>query len=288
MSCIGGFYYVKTDEKVYECKARGIFRRYGNSPLAGDRVRILIPPEGYPSVEEIIERKNFLIRPPVANLDVLVIVCSADSPAPNTLLTDKMTAIAEYHDITPVIAVTKTDIKNADEFACIYERAGIKTFLCSSVTNRGIQEFREFLQGKTAAFTGNSGVGKSSLLNALFPELGLQTGEISRKLGRGRHTTRTVELFEANGGYVADTPGFSTLDMKVLLNIPKEELQYVFAEFEPYIGTCRFTSCSHTCESGCEVIRAAKENIIPESRLESYRTIYARLREVKDWERKKK
>lgn len=285
---IGGFYYVKTAKEVYECKARGVFRRKGSSPLVGDKVKITVPENGYPAIEEILPRKNSLVRPPVANLDLLMIVCSADSPLPNPLVTDKMISAAVYQEIAPAVVVTKTDLRDVSDFINVYKKAGIPVFAFSAVTLEGLDEIKAYLKGKIAAFTGNSGVGKSTLLNALYPQLNLQTGEISRKLGRGRHTTRAVELFDAGDGYVADTPGFSTVDIERLTLIRKNELAHCFPEFEEYLGECRFVSCSHTCEKGCGIIKAVQEGKIPKSRHNSYISMYNDVKDIKEWERKEK
>ena len=210
----GGFYYVEAANGVYECKARGIFRKKNNSPKVGDRVIISIPSEGYCSIEEILPRKNTLKRPPLSNIDILVIVVSTTEPAPNALVIDKMTATAVDNGIEPAVVISKSDLKSSEDLLAIYRKAGIKAFAYSSEEPQKAVEIKRFLKNKTAAFTGNSGVGKSTLLNILYPELELQTGEISEKLGRGRHTTRTVELFKTVEGYVTDTPGFSTVDLQ--------------------------------------------------------------------------
>ena len=206
MKSIGGFYYVRTDDGDYECKARGSFRKSGDSPVAGDKVVINIPEEGFASIEEIIPRKNKLKRPALANIDILVIVCSTVDPEPNFTVIDKMTAAAVNNNMEPVIVVSKNDLKNGDKLAAIYRNAEISVYQCSPDAEEEAKKLREHLRGKVSAFTGNSGVGKSTLLNLLFPDLELQTGQISKKLGRGRHTTRVVELFELDGCYVADTP----------------------------------------------------------------------------------
>lgn len=282
----GGFYYVETAEKVYECKARGIFRKKANSPLVGDKVLITISENGYSTVDEIFERKNTIIRPPLANLDTLFIVSSMMSPSYNTLIIDKMVAVCEYKNIEPVVIFTKTDLKDSADVADIYRKAGIKTFEYSSLDNNGLDAIAAELKGKISAFTGNSGVGKSTLLNALFPSLMLETGDISSKLGRGRHTTRTVELFKTEGGYVADTPGFSTLDIERYEIIKKDQLQYCFKEFDEYLGSCKFNSCAHVCENGCAVLEALKNGEISKSRHQSYVSMYNEVKDLKDWEMK--
>lgn len=286
MKSIGGFYYVRCEDKEYECKARGSFRKKGSSPVAGDRVEISVPDEGYCAIENILPRKNKLKRPALANIDALVIVCSTVDPMPNYSVIDKMTAAAVNNGMTPVLAVSKNDIKNGDEVCEIYRKSGIMTFQCSPEDKAGVDALREFLKGKVSAFTGNSGVGKSTLLNQLFPSLELATGQISEKLGRGRHTTRVVELFELDGCYVADTPGFSTVDLQRYEMIEKEQLQYCFPEFEKYLGQCQFTSCSHTCEKGCKILDAVQNGEIAESRHKSYVQMYNEVKDIKRWQMK--
>lgn len=283
---IGGFYYVKTDDNIYECKARGLFRKLDITPVAGDIVDIVIQPEDNTAMmESIHERKNVLIRPPVANLDCMYIVVSACDPAPNIFSIDKLIAIAEAKAIEPKLIFTKTDLMDVSEISETYKRSGFETFIASSVTKQGIDEIKQSLQGKISAFTGNSGVGKSSLLNCIDPDLGLQTADISKKLGRGRHTTRKVELYPLpNGGYIADTPGFSSLDLEKCELIRKEELQYSFREFNDYIGKCRFTSCCHINVKDCAVIEAVEKGIIQPSRYESYCEMYKSVKDIKDWQ----
>lgn len=286
---IGGFYYVETPEKIVECRARGIFRKNGVTPLAGDRVGIKVSPDGTGTVEEILPRKNFLHRPPVANIDRLVIVASVCEPSPNALVIDRMIAEAEFRQIEPVLVISKIDMKNADALFEIYRKAGIRLFCVSSATGEGVDEIEKILSGKITAFTGNSGVGKSTLLNSMFRNFHLATGEISQKLGRGRHTTRQVELLKLeSGGYVVDTPGFSSLETAQGGGITKEQLPCCFREFEPYLNQCRFTSCSHTCEDGCAVIAAVRNGTISKSRHDSYVAIYREMKDVKEWEKKEK
>ena len=283
----GGFYYVEANSCIYECKARGIFRKRGNSPLVGDRVEISVPDDdSYCSIDSIDKRKNSLVRPALANLDTLVIVSSVVEPTVNTYIIDKMICAAVDKGIEPIVVFSKTDLKSCDEYLEIYRKSGIKAIEYSSITNKGLDEIKELLNGKISAFSGNTGVGKSTLLNALFPQLELKTGEISDKLGRGKHTTRTVELFKCFGGYVADTPGFSTVDLDRYEIIKKDELQHCFPEFEDYIGECKFTSCAHICEKGCAVIEAVKNGLISKSRHENYVRMYNEVKDLKDWQLK--
>lgn len=283
----GGFYYVEAANAIYECKARGIFRRQGNSPLVGDQVEISVPRDGFASVEKILPRKNQLKRPPLANIDTLVIVCSTAEPSPNLLVVDKMTAAAVKNQMEPVIVISKTDLKESESVADIYRKAGIRTFAYSARKAEDALKIKGILKNKVTAFTGNSGVGKSTLLNVLFPDLHLETGDISQKLGRGRHTTRTVSLFKSGGCYVADTPGFSTVDLERYERIEKEELQYCFPEFEPYLGSCKFTSCAHLCEKGCAVLKAVENGEIPVSRHNSYKSMYNEVKDRKSWQNNK-
>lgn len=284
---IGGFYYVETSDGVVECRARGIFRRMGMTPLAGDRVKLCVSPDGTGSVEEILPRKNCLARPPVANIDRLVIVVSTCEPSPNTLIIDRLIAEAEAAGIEPVLAVSKVDLQNADGLSEIYGKVGIRLFYVSPVD--GTDGLETILPGKITAFTGNSGVGKSTLLNEMFGAFHQQTGQISQKLGRGRHTTRQVELLKLpGGGYVIDTPGFSALDSEMAGALTKDNVAECFREFRPYLNRCRFTSCSHTCEKGCAVLEAVREGVISSSRHESYCEIYREMKEKKAWQKKEK
>lgn len=282
---IGGFYYVETGGVLLECKARGIFRKNKITPLAGDVVMVTDLGGGCGSLDEILPRKSALQRPPVANLDRLFIVASVKEPAFQPFLVDQISAIAVNKGIEPVVLITKTDLRACEEIAQIYQTAHIPCFSFSMEERRDLPVLLDLMKGKLSAFTGNSGVGKSTLLNGLFPALGLQTGEISRKLGRGRHTTRCVELFPVpGGGYVADTPGFSALELERSEHIPKEELARCFPEFEPYLGQCKFTSCSHTKEKGCAVLEAVACGSVPRSRHESYVALYETAKEWKEWE----
>ena len=284
MKITGGFYYVEAAESVYECKARGVFRKRGMSPLVGDIVDITVPDDGYCSIDKIHERRNSLVRPALANLDNLMIISSVKEPDVNLYLIDKMTAAAVNKEITPIVVFSKSDLAQTDDLVEIYRKVNIPAFSFSSVDNQGLDEIKAVLKDKVTAFCGNSGVGKSTLLNALFPELSLQTGEISDKLGRGRHTTRTVELFKKHGGYIADTPGFSTVDIERFELIRKDELKFAFPEFDEYFGTCQFNSCNHVCEKGCRVLKAVEEGIIPQSRHDSYVRMYNEVKDIKEWQ----
>lgn len=284
---IGGFYYVEAAEMVYECKARGIFRKRGATPYAGDWVNILIKEDGTGTIEDILPRKNQMVRPPVANIDQLMVVAATCEPSPSTLVIDKMIALAVDRGIEPILVLSKADLRDGETLEEIYRRAGIRTIAFSAVTRQGLEEVKSCLSGKVTAFTGNSGVGKSSLLNCVEETLCLQTGEISQKLGRGRHTTRHVELFPlANGGYVADTPGFSTVDIERYEQIDKEDLPFAFPEFAPYLGHCRFTSCVHVCEKGCAILEAVENGKISPSRHASYVAMYDEVKGRKEWEKK--
>lgn len=282
---IGGFYYVEADGEIYECKARGIFRKNGIMPLPGDKVEIEAGSDiKENTIDVIMDRKNFLKRPPVANIDRLYIVASVCEPNPSPLVIDRLTAIAEQKEIEPVIVITKTDLASPEELLAIYKKAGIQTFSVSADSDDGIEEIRESLRGKISAFTGNTGVGKSTLLNRIYPDFAIETGAISKKLGRGRHTTRHVELYKVNGGYVADTPGFSALDIEAGEFIHKDELPFCFREFLPRLGKCKFSSCAHVNDKGCSIIEAVNNDEISISRHESYISLYNEAKEVKDWE----
>lgn len=285
IKAISGFYYVEAADAVYECKARGVFRKKGISPAVGDRVEITVLKEHDAEIEKIFPRKNLLARPPVANLDRLFIVAAAAEPAPNFLMIDKITAVAVSKNIEPIIIFTKTDLADCREFVRIYSKAGIKALEYSIKTEENKAEIIALLKDKLSAFTGNTGVGKSSLLNSLFPELKIATGEISKKLGRGKHTTRHSELYAVGGGSVADTPGFSSVDIERYEVLRKDEIACCFPEFEPYLTKCRFTSCSHTVEKGCEILSAVERGEISVSRHNSYKIMYDEVKNIPDWKK---
>ncbi len=281
---IGGFYYVEAAGEIYECKARGIFRKERITPLVGDCVRISVDENGKNSVDFICERRNFFNRPPIANVDNLVIVSSTCDPNPNMLIIDRLTAIAIYKNVRPVIVFTKDDLSSADKYVNIYKNTGIATFAVSNSTGEGVEQIKGILNGSISVFTGNSGVGKSSLLNCIAPEFSLETGAISQKLGRGRHTTRHVELFKVGNGYIADTPGFSSMDFETNDIIKKEDLADCFPEFFDYLGSCKFTSCSHINDKGCKIVEALGSGMISPSRHESYKILYSEVKDIKDWQ----
>lgn len=285
---IGGFYYVEAAGEIYECKARGVFRKSGIKPLAGDRVSISINENAENTIDEIYERKSVLPRPPVANVDRLFIVSSVCEPKPVFLIIDRLTALATNKGIEPVVVFTKSDLDDAAEYVDIYRKAGIKAYAVSCVSGEGVDAVKAELKNHISAFCGNTGVGKSSLLNAIDPTLALKTGEISDKLGRGRHTTRHSELFKVEGGYVADTPGFSSFETEETELILKDDLPYAFKEFKPFIGQCKFTSCLHMKDKGCRIIQAVEEGEIPVSRHESYCAMMEQAKNIKEWEIKKK
>ena len=284
LQSIGGFYYVETADAVYECKARGAFRKEGITPLSGDRVTVSVQGDGVGVLEEILESRNRLLRPPVANLDCLAIVVSVTDPKPNLFLLDKMIALAEDNAIEPIVVITKSDLDDTAMLEAVYRQAGFPLFVVTNTDAESVIPLKAFLKGKITAFTGNSGVGKSSLLNLIDPALHRETGEISKKLGRGRHTTRSVVLFPwSDGGYLADTPGFSALDLERTQPIDKERLFDCFREFSPYFGACRFTGCSHIHEPDCAVRAAVKAGEISPSRYESYVNLYKEAEQRKPW-----
>lgn len=285
VKALSGFYYVRSQEETVRCRARGIFRKEGMSPLVGDRVEFTKNCDGSGTIDSVRARRNHFIRPAVANVDQLIIMASPVIPVTDPYLIDRVCAIAERAGCEPVICINKTDADPGDGLWNIYSGTGYRVLRTSAVTGTGIDELGQVLAGKISAFTGNSGVGKSSVLNALSPELGVQVGEVSEKLGRGRHTTRHVELFDLGGDtYVADTPGFASFDTEMVEPIPKDELQYVFGEFGQYIGKCRFSDCVHLKEPGCAVLEAVAEGRIHVSRHASYARMYEQAAKIKDWE----
>lgn len=282
---LSGFYYVEAVGSVIECKAKGSFRNKKMSPLVGDEVVVELADDGKGVVSEIKERRNSLVRPPVANIDKLFIVSSVVQPKPNLYVIDKLSAFAAYCNIEAVIVFSKCDLGDAAEYSSIYKKAGFKTIECSSQEGTGLDEIKAEIDGCTVAFTGNSGVGKSSIINAISPGMNLETNEISMKLGRGKHTTRCVSLYSAAGGYIADTPGFSSFDIENGTDyIPKEILPECFPEFLPFINDCFFTSdCAHNRDRGCAVKKAVDDGIIPSERHESYLRMYMEVKDKTSW-----
>ena len=285
---IGGFYYVETADGVYECKARGIFRKKKITPLVGDIVSITLNQNAENTIDEIYERKNSLVRPPLANLDQLFVVSSVIDPKFNNTVVDRIIAIAEYKKIEPVVVITKIDLDSSyKKYYDIYFKAGFKVILCDNLKGSGAEQIKPMLKDKISAFTGNTGVGKSSLLNAVDSNLLIETGETSKKLGRGRHTTRQCQLYNVAGGYVADTPGFSSLDFERCERIMKEDLPYCFRDFLPYIDSCKFsTNCSHINDKGCAVVQAVNDGAISSERHDSYVQLYNEVKDIKQWQMK--
>lgn len=284
---IGGFYYVRTDSAVIECKARGKFRQSLGKPVIGDHVTIERQDDGTGYMMSIEPRKNELMRPAVANLDQLVVVCSAAPPKTEMLLIDKVTAIAAHKDLDTRIVINKCDLDRGNRLYDVYTQAGFSVFRVSTKTGEGIDALRDSLTGKISAFAGNSGVGKSSLLNCIHPGFHMEIGAISPKTERGRHTTRHVELVELpGGGYIADTPGFSAFNTEQMDLILKEDLQYAFREFEPYLNRCQFTGCAHVKEKGCAIREAVAKGCISSERHESYCKLYESVKDIKEWKLK--
>lgn len=277
---IGGFYYVATDiDEIVECKARGKFRKERITPMIGDEVEIEVK-NSKGSITDIYERKNSLIRPAVSNIDLIVVVVAAKDPDPATFVTDKMLVNAEINEVEAIVCINKTDLADYDELKRIYESAGYKTVCVSATENNGLDELFNLIKGKTAAFAGVSGVGKSTILSHITG-VELQTGEVSDKISRGKHTTRHVELFKVSGGgYVLDTPGFSSVEAE---DITAEELEACFPEIRSVSGECRFRGCAHLEEPDCAVKAKVADGTIAKSRYESYKELYEIQRGKKQW-----
>ena len=283
---LSGFYDVQTREGMITCRARGTLRRGENIPLTGDMVTICVE-NGKGMVEKILPRRNSFIRPAVANVDALVIFASNVNPVTEPFLIDRVAAIAGDRGVEVILCINKCDLDPAVDLERIYKNAGFTVICTSALTGEGVEALRVLLQGKLTAFTGNSGVGKSSILNAHCPALALPTGEVSEKLGRGRHTTRHVELYALEENtYVADTPGFSSFDTDQMEVILKENLQYAFPDFGRFIGECQFHDCSHRKEPGCAVCAAVAAGEIEKTRYDSYLRLYEKASQVKLWELK--
>lgn len=284
---LSGFYYVNTGRETLQCRARGKFRKEGLSPLVGDWVQVRELGGGEGFVEAVETRRNVFSRPAAANIDQLVILASAAVPVTEPYLIDRIAAIAALKGCDVLVCLNKCDLDPAEGLYGIYSRSAIPVLRISAETGEGLDALRRAIAGKLNAFTGNSGVGKSSVLNALVPGLQLPVGEVSKALGRGRHTTRHVELFPLGGGtYVIDTPGFSSFDTEEMDLELKEHLPETFPEFTPYVGECRFTGCTHTKEKGCRVLQAVKDGDIPVSRHKSYLRLFDELKDVQAWQKK--
>lgn len=279
ISVIGGCYTVEAPDGVYRARARGVFRKSGLKPMAGDFVTLSLEQSSEPLIISVNDRRNELVRPPLANLDCAVLVVSSCEPSPNAYVLDKLVSIFESKDIEPVFAFTKIDKTLAEEFRKIYSQIGYKTF-CTNNLSDSADEIRQYLSGKCSALIGNSGVGKSSLMNCIFPEEKYETAEISKKLGRGRHTTRDVIFYKLDDGYIADTPGFSTVDVERYGSIPSSELAWCFKEFRAFLPDCRFRDCRHLKETDCAIIKAVAEKKIARSRYESYVRIFAEAKQA--------
>ena len=283
---LSGFYDVQLPGGVISCRGRGVLRRQHVTPLTGDLVEITLE-RGKGMVEAVLPRRNSFIRPAVANVDALVIFAANVNPVTEPFLIDRVAAIAGNQNVESVLCVNKCDLDPAQGLREIYRRAGFQVFAVSAVSGEGLEPLRAFLRGKLTAFTGNTGVGKSSILNALCPALALPTGEVSEKLGRGRHTTRHVELFALDEStYVMDTPGFASFDTDQMDVILKENLQYAFPDFAPYIGRCQFADCSHRREPGCAIRAALDQGQLEPTRYESYCRLYEKSAQIKEWELK--
>lgn len=283
---LSGFYDVQLPGQVVTCRGRGVLRKEHITPLTGDMVEITVE-RGKGMVEAVLPRKNSFVRPAVANVDALAIFAANVNPITEPFLIDRVAAIAGNQNVECVILVNKCDLDPADDLRKIYEKAGFPVISTSAVTGEGVDQLRDFLRGKLTAFTGNTGIGKSSILNCLSPELTLATGEVSEKLGRGRHTTRHVELFTLEENtFVMDTPGFSSFDTDQMDVILKENLQYAFPDFGSFIGCCQFADCSHRKEPGCAVRQAVDTGFIGPTRYDSYLRLYEKSAQIKEWELK--
>ena len=283
---LSGFYDVQLPDRMVVCRGRGVLRKEHITPLTGDQVEITVE-NGKGMVEAVLPRSSSFVRPAVANVDALAIFAANVNPVTEPFLIDRVAAIAGNQNVQCVICINKIDLDPAQQLRQTYEKAGFPVICTSAKTGEGVQELRAFLQGKLTAFTGNSGVGKSSILNCLCPDLAMATGEVSEKLGRGRHTTRHVELYSlGEDTFVMDTPGFSSFDTDQMDVILKENLQYAFPDFAPWLGRCQFADCSHRAEPGCTVRAAVASGEIVPSRYDSYLRLYEKSAQIKQWELK--
>ncbi len=287
IKALSGFYYVDTSEGIVSCKARGKFRLDGTSPLVGDRVRLSVEKDGSGRIDEVLKRKNFFIRPAVSNIDTLVFIAANVNPVTDPFLIDRVAVIAQETGCELVVCVNKIDLDKGDDLYGIYSAAGYRVIRTSAETGEGTAELLDALRGKVCAFTGNSGVGKSSILNVLLPDADIPTDEVSEHLGRGKHTTRHVELYPlGENTFIADTPGFASFEISMMRAVTKEQLQYDFPEFAPYIGKCRFLDCAHIREPDCAVRLALDEGKIGRTRYDSYVRLYELTARQKPWELK--
>ncbi len=283
---LSGFYDVKTPEGVVTCRGRGSLRKQQETPLTGDMVEITVE-NGKGMVERILPRRNRFVRPAVANVDGLVVFAANVNPITEPFLIDRVAAIAGDQDVPVILVINKCDLDPAIDLARIYQNAGFTVIVASAETGEGVEQLRSVISGKLTAFTGNTGVGKSSMLNRLCPGLQLATGEVSEKLGRGRHTTRHVELFSLDDNtFVADTPGFASFDTEQMDVIIKENLQYAFGDFAPYLGKCRFHDCTHREEPGCAVRGGVEAGLVEKTRYDSYLRLYEKSSRIHQWENK--
>ena len=285
MKALSGFYYVQEPDGLLACRGRGKLRREGVSPMVGDRVSYTRQGQGG-IIDQVLPWRNGFIRPAVANVDLLVIFAAAVNPITDPFLIDQVLAIAASRRVEPLLVINKCDCDRGEALAAIYRRAGVPVIQTSAKTGEGIETLRAALAGKTAALTGNSGVGKSSVINALAPDFAIPTGEVSEKLGRGRHTTRHVELYQVGQARIMDTPGFSAFDTEQMDLIYKERLQDYFVDFRPYLGRCRFQDCAHLNEPDCAVLAAVARGDISPSRYQSYRRLYESASQIKLWQHK--
>lgn len=285
IKALSGFYYVRCDSTVTECKGSGKLRHKGHSPLVGDRVEFHIDSTGKGRIEQVLPRKNAFVRPAVANIDALICMTSDAIPVTDTYLVDRLSVTAVHNHCEVIVCVNKVDELRTDRIPEIYRNTGFPVICTSAETGEGAKELRAAVAGKICAFTGDSGVGKSSILNVLNPQFSLRVGSVSEKLGRGRHTTRHVELFDlGHGTYLIDTPGFASFDMEAAEPILCGDLQYDFPEFAPYLGECRFNDCAHLKEPGCAVCRALESGKIHPKRYRSYQMMYEDASKYKEWE----
>lgn len=282
VKAVSSFYYVDSQNALYECKARGAFRNLGISPVVGDRVEFTPTDDTHGVLEAVLPRKNLLKRPLVANIDKLFIVSAFKTPAPDTLMIDRLCAVAVYNGISPVLIFNKSDMGDMSDFVDIYRRTGFSVYIASAREDIGIDKLRAETKGCVCAFAGNSGVGKSSILNSMFSGINAKTGEVSEKLGRGRHTTRHTKLYKFGNSYIVDTPGFAAAGFDNLFETDIS-LADCFPDFKEYITSCKYSDCSHTCEPGCGLIAAVKGGLVDKNRHQNYVTLFSEVKSAKKW-----